>query len=216
MSARRQNLLFILIALAAMPLEAAAQSANMFAPERVGRWYLSGGLGGFAEESNPQLANQDGDFGLTISGGYRLSPYVALEADALLTHQDFDTPATIPAPFLGTVDSRADLYTNGIGVLVKFILPLNRLELYAGAGLGAYVTTLRVEGTVLGVPAELEDDDTDVGYQVLAGADLFVSRYVSVGLEYRRFKLDANFGALVPGKLDVGGDLFLATVRGHF
>lgn len=216
MTLPHQNLLFFLLALAALPLEAAAQSADMFAPERVGRWSLSGGLGGFAEEANPQLANQDGDFGLTISGGYRLSPYVALEADALLTHQDFDTPSAIPAPFQGTVDGRADLYTNGIGVLAKFILPLNRVELYVGGGLGAYMTTLRIEGTVLGAPAELEDDDTDVGYQVLAGADFYVSRYVSVGLEYRRLKLDANFGALIPGELDIGGELFLATVRGHF
>lgn len=216
MSTRFRKSLMLLIALAGLPLQAMAQSANMFAPERVGRWYIAGALGGYAEESNPQLANQDGDFGLAISGGYRLSPYVAIEADAVLVHQDFDTPTTIPAPFLGTVDSRADLYTNGLGVLAKFILPLDRVELYAGAGIGVYATTLRVEGTVLGVPTELEDDDTDVGYQAVAGADFFVSRHVSVGFEYRRFKLDANFGALIPGTLDMGGDLYMATVRGHF
>ena len=216
MSACLRNILFLIIAVSAMPLEALAQSAGMFAPERVGRWYLSGGLGGFAEESNSQLANQDGDFGFSVSGGYRLTPHIALEVDALLAHQDFDTPATIPAPFLGSVDSRADLYSNGIGVLVKFILPLNRVELYAGAGLGAYVSTLRVEGTVLGAPSTIEDDDTDIGYQALVGADLFVSRYVSVGLEYRRLELEASFGALIPGNVDMGGDLFLATVRGHF
>lgn len=216
MSACLRNVLFLLIALAAMPLEALAQSSSMFAPERVGRWYLSGGLGGFAEESNSQLANQDGDVGFTVSGGYRLSPNIALEVDALLAHQDFDTPTTIPAPFTGSVDSRADLYSTGLGVLVKFILPLNRVELYAGVGLGAYVSTLRVEGTVLGGSAVVEDDDTDIGYQALVGADFFVSRYVSLGLEYRRLKLDANFGALIPGNVDMGGDLFLATVRGHF
>lgn len=216
MSAYLRNVLFLFIALAAIPLEALAQSSGMFAPERVGRWYLSGGLGGFSEESNSQLANQDGDFGFSVSGGYRLTPYIALEVDALLAHQDFDTPTTIPAPFMGSVDSRADLYSNGIGVLVKFILPLNRVELYAGVGLGAYVSTLRVEGTVLGAPAVVEDDDTDIGYHALVGADFFVSRHVSLGLEYRRLKLDASFGALIPGNVDTGGDLFLATVRGHF
>jgi opacity protein-like surface antigen len=50
----------------------------------------------------------------------------------------------------------------------------------------------------------------------VAGADFFVSRRVSVGLEYRRLKLDANLGALVPGDLDMGGDFLFATVRGHF
>lgn len=216
MSARLSKVLFLFIALAATPLEALAQSSGMFAPERVGRWYLSGGLGGFVEESNSQLANQDGDVGFAVSGGYRLTPHLALEVDALLAHQEFDTPTTIPAPFMGSVDSRADLYSSGIGVLAKFILPLNRVELYAGVGLGAYVSTLRVEGTALGASAAIEDDDTDIGYQALVGADFFVSRHVSVGLEYRRLKLDANFGALIPGNVNMGGDLFLATVRGHF
>jgi hypothetical protein len=50
----------------------------------------------------------------------------------------------------------------------------------------------------------------------VAGADFFVSRRVSVGLEYRRLKLDANLGDLVPGDLDMGGEFLFATVRGHF
>ena len=43
-----------------------------------------------------------------------------------------------------------------------------------------------------------------------------IPMHISVGLEYRRLKLDANIGALVPGDLDMGGDFFFATARGHF
>jgi opacity protein-like surface antigen len=189
---------------------------KMFEPERVGHWYLSAAVGAFNEETNSQLVNQDGQFGLAISGGYRLTPYVALEIDGLFASQRIDTPAAILAAALGTPDGRSSLYSGGIGGLVKFILPLDRVELYLGGGLGVYTTTLLVEGSFQGAHTELTENDTDVGFQAVAGADFYVSRLISVGMEYRRLKLDANLGALVPGDLDMGGDLLFATVRGHF
>ncbi len=205
----------VLALLAVIPMHAQAQ-VKMFEPERVGRWYVSGAVGAFNEETNSQLVNQDDQFGLAIGGGYRLTPHVALEIDGLFASQRIDTPATIPASALGTPDSRASLYSGGIGGLVKFILPLDRVELYVGGGLGIYTTTLLVEGDLQGAHTELTENDTDAGFLAVAGADFFVSRRVSVGLEYRRLKLDANFGALIPGDLDMGGDFLFATVRGHF
>ena len=95
---------------------------------------------------------------------------------------------------------------------MKFILPLDRVEIYAGGGLGVYTSRIRTE-TAFG---DIGRDDTDIGYQALAGLDVFVSRRVSLGLEYRKFTLDANFGPTIPGKLEVGGDFFFATVRGYF
>jgi opacity protein-like surface antigen len=213
MKIRWSHLVFALVAV--IPIHAQAR-VNMFEPERVGHWYLSGALGAYDEETNSQLVNQDGQFGLTISGGYRLTPYVALEIDGLFASQRIDTPSTIPGSALGTPDGRASLYSGGIGGLVKLILPLDRIELYVGGGIGVYATTLLVEGSLLGAHTELTEDDTDVGFQAVAGADFFVARRISVGLEYRRLKLDANLGAIVPGDLDMGGDFLFATVRGHF
>lgn len=210
---RWSRLVLALVAL--IPMHAQAQ-VRMFEPERVGHWYLSGAMGAFNEETNPQLVNQDGRIGLAIGGGYRLTPYVALEIDGLFASQDIDTPSTIPGSALGTADGRANLYSGGMGGLVKFILPLDRVELYVGGGLGIHTTTLLVEGTLMGAHTELTENDTDVGLQAVAGADFFLSRRISVGLEYRRLKLDANLGVLVPGDLDMGGDFFFATVRGHF
>jgi opacity protein-like surface antigen len=181
----------ILAVVTVIPMWSHAQ-VKMFEPERVGRWYLSGAAGAFNKETDSQLVNLDGQFGLAIGAGYRLKPHVALEIDGLFASQRVD-----PGWALGTADGRANLY--GIGGLVKFILPLDRVELYAGGGLGLYSTTLW----------------NDVGFQAVAGLDLFVSRRMSVGLEYRRLKLDAFLGALVPG-FDMGGDFLFGTVRGHF
>ncbi len=180
---------------------------EMFAPDRVGNWYLGGGLGLFEEEDNAGIANPDGEFGAAFSGGYRLTPNVALEIDGLLSHQEFDTP-----PSAGGT-RRSDLFTNGVGGVVKLILPLNRVELYVGGGLGIYTSRVEIDGPLL----EEDEDDTDLGYQVLAGADFFVSRRISVGVEYRKFELEADFGSALPGgNIDTGGDFFFATVRGYF
>ena len=189
------------------PLSAGADSTGMFAPERVGRWYLGGGVGGYWEESNSQLKNQGGQFGGFLSGGYRLSPNIALEIDGLFSSQKIDALPTIP-----TTSGSTYLDSGGIGCIVKFILPLNRIELYGGAGLGVYTTQLHAEGSSY----DARQDDTNIGYQALLGADYFVSRHVSVGLEYRIFKLEADFGSTIAGKIDVGGDFLFATVRGHF
>ncbi|HWH46851.1 MAG TPA: porin family protein [Burkholderiales bacterium] len=213
MKSRWTQLAVALVAMISIPAEA---QVRMFAPERVGHWYLSGALGAFNEETNSQLVNANGQVGLAVNGGYRLTPHIALEVDGLFASQHIDTPATIPPSALGTPEGRSSLYGGGIGGVVKLILPLDRVELYVGGGLGIYTTTLLVKGDLLGARTELTENDTDVGFQALVGADFFVARHISVGMEYRRLKLDANLGVLVPGDLDMGGDFFFATVRGHF
>ena len=206
MSLLNRSVFIAITILGMLPLHAAAET-EMFAPDRVGNWYLGGGFGGFREEDNSQIANADGEFGLAFSGGYRLTRYFALEIDGLLSHQEFDTPASAGG------SRRSDLFTNGMGGVVKLILPIDHVELFVGGGLGLYTSRIAIDGTNF----EEDEDDTDIGYQLLVGADVFVSRRISVGLEYRKFKLDADFGGTLPGgKIDTGGDFLFATVRGHF
>ncbi|MBC8008148.1 MAG: porin family protein [Prolixibacteraceae bacterium] len=187
----------VLATLAAIPMFSHAQD-KIFEPERVGRWYLSGAAGASIEETNTQFFDQDDRFGLAIGAGYRLSRHFALEIEGLFASQHVDTTSSIPGLALGSADDGANLYSRGIGGLLKFILPLDRLELYVGGGVGIYSTTLL----------------TDVGFQAIAGADFFVSRRISVGLEFRRLNLDAIIGALVP-ELELGGDFLFVTVRSH-
>jgi opacity protein-like surface antigen len=204
-STRWTSLIFASITLS--PLIAGADSSGMFAPERVGRWYIGGGLGGFKEESNSQLQNQNGQYAGFFSGGYRATPNIALDIDGLLYNQRLDTPPTVSSS-----NSRSRLDTAGVGGVVKFILPMDRVELYVGGGMGVYNTSLRVRDSSF----RSEREDTHVGYQGLVGADVFVSRYVSVGVEYRKVKLHADLEPTIPGKIDAGGDFLFATVRGHF
>lgn len=192
---------------ATSPLIAAAQSGTMFAPDRVGHWYLGGGVGGYWEESNAQLQHQDGQLGGFFSGGYRLSPNIALEIDGLSSYQRLDTP-----PGVASSKTRSRLTSTGVGGVVKFILPMDRVELYAGGGAGIYGTSLWVKNSQF----DSEADDTNIGYQGMIGADYYLTRSFSIGLEYRKFKLDANLDPAIPGKIDAGGDFLFATFRGHF
>ena len=66
------------------------------AESRIGHWYIGGGFGAYAEEDNPQLSSQDAGAAFFFSGGYRASPNIAVEADALVWNQDFAAPSTIP------------------------------------------------------------------------------------------------------------------------
>jgi len=206
-SIRWTSLTLAMIALS--PLAARADAGEMFAPDRVGRWYLGGGVGAYWEESNSQLQNESGQFGGFFSGGYRANPYVALEIDGLSSYQRLDTPPTISSS-----EGRSRLTTSGVGGVVKFILPLNKIELYAGGGVGAYHTSLRTKDNPF---KSDEEHDTDFGYQGLVGADYFVTRNFSIGLEYRRLKVEADLDPTIAGgKIDAGGDFLFATFRGHF
>ncbi|HUQ72960.1 MAG TPA: outer membrane beta-barrel protein [Planctomycetaceae bacterium] len=188
----------LVIALAAViPVFSHAQN-TMFEPERVGNWYLSAAAGQFKEKSGSKI-DLDGLFGAAISAGFRATPHVALEIEGLFASQRVETSSTIAGVALGSANGQGNISSRGVGGLVKFILPLNRVELYVGGGLGIYNTTFW----------------TDAGFQTLVGADLFVSRHFSVGVEYRRLKFDAVLGSVVHD-LDLGGDMLLATVRGHF
>jgi opacity protein-like surface antigen len=201
----RSTFLFLL-AVACLPTGAAGAQAG---ERQAGRWYIGGGLGGFAEEDNAQISGQDPEFATFFSGGYRASPNVAVEATAMHWGQDFTTPGTITLPGAA---ARTDLRTFGVGGQVKFFLPLDRLDLFAGAGLGLYTTNLKVKGS----SSEIDENDTDLGIQGLLGVDVFVSSRISVGLEYRWLRLDANFEPHIGGAIDVGGHFFFATVRGYF
>ena len=182
----------LLLAMVAMIPAGGHAQVQMFEPERVGRWYLSGAGGSFKMDTGAEIVDQHNQYGLAIGAGYRLKPHLGLEIDGLFVSQHLELDTA-----LGSTDGRANV--SGVGGLVKLIVPLRRIELYVGGGLGIYSTALW----------------SDVGFQAVAGVDFFPSRHVSVGLEYRRLKLDAFLGSLIPG-FDLGGDLVFATLRGHF
>ena len=212
MTNRMRNIAIGSLILLGAVLPGLAQAQSNAADSRVGRWYIGGGFGAYSEEDNAQMPSQDAGAALFFSGGYRASANVAIEADLLGWDQDFSTPGSISSRLSGA-QSRTDLTTSGAGAIIKFIAPLRAVDLYAGGGLGFYATNLQVSGSG---DAEIDETETELGYQALFGADVYISRRISVGLEYRYVKVDANFEPYLNNDVDVGGQFFLMSVRGHF
>lgn len=208
------RLIFFLIAVTGA--SAALAEPDMFVPERVGKFYWFAGGGLYHPDSNSQLSNQDGRFGLGGGAGYRYSSTLAWEMDLLEGYQEIDTPTTIlPAGYgtilQGTVDSRASLSTMGLAATAKFIYPLGRFEPYVGGGIGIYNIKLRATGQQLGISNEFTYSAREYGLHVLAGVDYYITNGKSLGVEFRKRKITTELENVVPGRVDVGGS-FLSVI----
>ena len=207
------NPLLALALLAAPPALAQAPGE-----ERVGRPYLYGGLGGVDPERNPQLANPSGQLALALGLGYRQSRYLAWEAELAHHSQRVDTPTNLQGPFFFVnVSGRTELFTTGAAASARLIYPGGRFEPYVGGGLGLYRSTLRVPAEVFGISGStFEKNDTELGLHVLAGADYHFGQRASVGLQYRKVQVDADFGPEIAGTVKAGAELLLAQFRFAF
>ena len=188
------------------------------APERAGQKYFYVSSGSFSPDGNPQLRNPSGQYGLALGFGSRHSRNIAWEIEFFDSLQRVDTPSSIPPAFLTTTEGRADIDSYGLAGNVRLIYPLGRFEPYLGGGIGVYRTTLEIQRAFLGLlSSDIKKSDTDIGLQLLAGVEYhFGEKGNSVGLQYRKLKLDASFGPEVRGKVNVGGDFIFLTFRWSF
>lgn len=193
------------------PLSCLAQAPQAEGGE--GPWSFGFGLGGFdAQDGTGTLQNQSGQYSLMFDATYRYTEYASFEFDVFGTEQRFDTPPGVYA-ILGTVDGRSTIFVGGVNAVAKFGIPMGGVEPYVGAGIGLYFSSLLVTGSLLGAAAEAEEEDWGLGQQLLAGLNFRVSERWWLGVEYRRTFLEANFGLLGGGEVDIGGDSIMATVR---
>lgn len=208
----------LLFALLTVTGASAGAEPGMFAPERSGNYYWYLGGGGYRPDSNAQLSNQEGRFGIAGGLGYRYSSGLAWEADFLDGFQKLDTPATIlPAGYgttlQGTVDQQATLSTLGVAATARFIYPLGRLEPYAGGGVGWYDIELRATGQQQGIPMEFISHASGPGWHVLAGADYHLSNRTSLGVEFRLRKIRVDMDNIALGRVEVGGSFVSLLLR---
>lgn len=189
-------------------------SCNAQATGDAGAWSFGLGVGGFDPvDGTGQLKNQSGQYALTLDATFRYTEYVSFGFDIFANEQRFDTPSAITAPLFGTVDGRSRISGGGLNAVAKLGLPLGRLEPYVGAAVGLYFNSMVVTGSIFGLPARAEEQDSGLGEQLLAGFNYRVADSWSLGVEYRHTYLKADFGQLTGGEVDVGGDSIMATVR---
>ena len=89
------------------------------------------------------------------------------------------------------------------------------IEPYVGAGIGIYHAAL--ESSQATLTARVNKSDNGIGLQLLAGVEYyFGDSGNSVGIQYRRLKLEVSFGPEVAGTVDVGGDFLFLMFRRTF
>ncbi|HEY3490055.1 MAG TPA: outer membrane beta-barrel protein [Candidatus Deferrimicrobiaceae bacterium] len=99
-----------------------------------------------------------------------------------------------------------------VTVTVKAVLPLDSVELYGGAGMGAYFNELKYNAAIAGVgSASGSASDTSFGFHLVAGGTADLSQTVFMGLEFRYLWDKASFN-LPGGTADAKLDGFTTTV----
>ena len=189
-------------------------------------FYAFGGFAALAAEKNSQLQGERGSpANLIAGGGYRLTPDLAVELNFLAAGRKLDTPPTAepPAGTFAAGTLKSTMATGGIGATVKYSFAVDRFAPYFGGGVGAYTTTFQTRSEAPGCAQNCSDTgpridarSRDVGVHALAGADYYITAKHVVAGEIRYLRLRADFGAIVPGKVDAGGAFIWAGFRRHF
>jgi opacity protein-like surface antigen len=190
----------------AAPLAAATQDP--------GKFYAFAGFAAFGPQKNSGLQNERGSLLNFISGaGYHAWPNVAVELNYLFDNRRLDTPlsAQPTGPFqAGTAKSY--MFTSGLAASAKYRLGEGRLVPYVGGGMGVYRTRFLTTSEAPSCVNNCSDtgprvtgSSTDLGYHAMAGADYSITAKDRISAELRYLKLDADFGSILPGKVNAGG-----------
>jgi opacity protein-like surface antigen len=174
--------------------------------------------GAMQPQADPRLTDQDGHPAFTAGIEWRYSRHVAFALDLLDTGQQADMPA-LERSRPGTPGARQREHINigGIALGIRLIYPYGKLEPYLAGGIGYYGSQISDYGTLshLVLPSSFaKRSDSDAGSHFALGLEYALSPASGLRLEYRRLRLQADFGAEFGGPVKIGGGIALLAYRG--
>ena len=179
-----KRLILILFVFMVMVPMTTVTAAKNYEPQN----YATFKIGGFITNDSAL------DNGVVIGGaiGHMINRNFAVELGTDYTFTDFNYDNDY-------VYGNADVYTLGIPVTAKYILPLsNQVDLFAGAGVGIYFTGVKFnhhenhehDGHYY------DDDsihDTSPGFHCLIGADIKMNSYLALTMEMKYTEVVQDF-----------------------
>lgn len=168
----RQHLalpVLVLVAAALIGLPARAEEPAPVSLGQVESHALTGWIGRFQPKSREPAAEKDG-IAFGVGWERRLQSGLRYGIEANFYYADYRLPAGTSCGLFCVVNETMSMDIMGIGPKVGYGTTLGRLDLYAGAGLGFYFSTLTASGATFGIPAEHEEKDSDLGADVDANA----------------------------------------------
>jgi len=206
---RLATVLLLILALCPVAWAAKAGPGGANAPEKM-KWRYSyanlGYFGGRAERSDLEGNNS----GVAVGGGFgrRINRYLAWEFDTLWAARMYESPSNIASAASQMLLNNATFTLN-----VRVMVPFWKLEPWVGYGVGANVTSVDIESSVLAQAAAYSGNDFDFSTQWRFGLDLMYTRRGRLGIEVRDIIASASFGGVTNGDADVGGQMVLFVVK---
>ena len=134
-----------------------------------------------------------------ISGGFKASPYFALDAGLGYYSTALKSGANGKVNVL-------DVTLNAIG-----IIPISSVDLFAGAGFGTYFATIKDSAN--------DTTGSALGYQLLGGVDINITDSIAIGGEVKYSKAKPEFemlGSSSKIKINVGGTTYNGVLKFRF
>jgi hypothetical protein len=142
-----------------------------------------------------------------LSADFSRPRFTGLDVELQSLHREFDTP--VSPPYWGTIDNKTNIETLSLRLGARLFYPdTGALRAYASGGLGYYKTTMRVSGTLLGVPGSYEESDTSWNPYVGAGIRYRFDKW-SLGFDYRHTDLKGDFPDFGITNAKIGGDSYM-------
>lgn len=161
--------------------------------------------GAFDRNNNSELTNEGGGPAFGIELGIVPEKIISYRVDFMSAFTRYD--ANVASSSLGTIDSRMDLNTEAIICGVRISYPPERVvRFHATAGIGYFRSELTATGSLLGIPGEVNNNSSSLGFDAGAGLELNLGHWL-IGLDYRRwFMGTAGFPAFEVSSADIGGN----------
>jgi hypothetical protein len=99
-----------------------------------------------------------------------------------------------------TLDTNAFLF----GVRCSYP-PRKSYRFHATAGIGYFSSKLSADSSLIGIPGEVSDEDSSFGYDAGGGFEIDQGNWI-LGVNYRRWFVNASFPTFGISGADIGGD----------
>lgn len=201
------NVIVMAIVLAGGASARAADTTDKAAHAEPGPHSVRAFLGFISPDNENKLGDDDGAAMLNVAYEYRLHRNFAVGGELQAIARNY-RPDAAPAGYFGDPDRDSDVDSAGIAGTFRGFLPLGSVELYGGVGVGMYYSDMSITGETNNVDGTFYKSDSGFGYFGMLGADIRLARQHAISVEFRKLYLDANFGKLTNGDVDIGGDIF--------
>ncbi len=160
--------------------------------------------GTFRTNGNPKLSNQSGGYAFGFEADILATELFSYRLEFMSASRTYDT--TVHSTGFSTISSRMTLDTNAFLFGVRCSYPPRKsYRFHATAGIGYFSSKLSADSSLFGIPGEVSDEDSSFGYDAGGGFEIDLGNWV-LGVNYRRWFVEASFATFGISGADIGGD----------